>query len=58
MDLVVWVAAAGGVLTGLIVLVITWCVWRMTVAHERIERHFAAIEALLAEMLRSERSSG
>ena len=47
------VLGALGLAAGLaLVAVATYAVWRMTVAHERIERHVATIERHLAEQVR------
>lgn len=32
-----------------IVISVVWAIWRMTWAHEKIERHVASIERLLAQ---------
>ena len=47
------VLGALGLLVGLVlVAVATYAVWRMTVAHEHIEQHVAAIERHLAAQVR------
>lgn len=43
--LVYWILALGGVVLAISAV---WAIWRMTWAHEKIERHVAGIEQLLA----------
>lgn len=52
-DLMVWAGALAALLVFVLLLVITWSVWRMTVAHERIEHHVSSVERHLAAYLQS-----
>ena len=52
-ELILWLALAAGLLVLILVLVITWTIWRMTMAHERIERHVASVERQLTAHLQS-----
>lgn len=49
LSLIVWFALIVGSLMVGCALAITWAVWRMTVAHERIERHVASIERVVIQ---------
>jgi hypothetical protein len=40
-----WIMAIGG---AVLAVSVVWAVWRMTWAHEKIERHVAEIERLMA----------
>lgn len=47
-----WFAVLGSLLILAIVLFVVWTIWRMTIAHERIERHLSSIERHLAAQLK------
>ena len=53
LELVVWFGAATGLLIVILLLVITWAIWRMTQAHERIEQHVSEVERQFAAYLQS-----
>lgn len=52
LSMTVWFIAVSGSLMVGCALVITWAVWRMTIAHERIERAVASIERIVRERSR------
>lgn len=45
---ILWFSGVVGTLMLISMFFIAWCAWRIAGAHERIERHFSAIERALS----------